>query len=102
MTLYKFCVFVDGFFYYIFHIISNMLFRLFIQLIRVDRLSILDNDMSLSDSWNMILKDLRRIIHGYGNDRTAGLRRDFESQMCIRDRQTAGEAFRWITKEELI
>ena len=53
--LYKFSIFMDRLINDISYIFTDMLFRILIQLIRVDRLSIFKDNVGLSDySWRSV------------------------------------------------
>ena len=55
-----------------------MFFLFFIQLIRIDRLAVFQNNVSLFDLREMILKNFGSIVHGDRNDRASGLGCDLE------------------------
>ena len=59
---YKFCVFVYGFTDDIFNMIADMVFSVFVQLIRVDRLSIFNYHMGFPYLRHMIFKNLGRVV----------------------------------------
>ena len=64
--------------YDILYIVADVALRVFIQLIGIDRLSVFNDHMGLSDLRHMGFPDVRRIVHGDRDDRAACLCGDLE------------------------
>ena len=85
--LYKFSIFMDRLINDISYIFTDMLFRILIQLIRVDRLSIFKDNVGLSDLWKMSFKNLTGIIHGDRYNGTTGFGCDFKCSVFKREKR---------------
>ena len=66
-------IFVDRLPDYIFYMISDMPFRIFVQLIGINGFSVLDHHMGFPDLRKMVFKDLGCIVHRDRDHCTAGL-----------------------------
>ena len=64
--------------------ITDVAFGILVQLIRIDRLPIFDDDMGLLDLRDMIFEDLRSVIQGDWYDRTAAFGRDLNCSVLER------------------
>ena len=64
--------------------ITDMAFGVLVQLIRIDRLPIFDDDMGLLDLRDMIFEDLRSVIQGDRYDRAAAFGRDLKCSVLER------------------
>ena len=77
-------IFMDGIADQLFYIFSDMSFCIFIQLIRIDRLSVFDHNMGLPDLRKMIFEDFRSVVHGDRNDGASALGGDLQGAVAER------------------
>ena len=78
---------MDRFINDISYIFTDMLFRILIQFIRVDRFSIFKDNVGLSDLWKMSFKNLTGIIHGDRYNGTTGFGCDFKCSVFKREKR---------------
>ena len=64
--------------------ITDMAFGVLVQLIRIDRLPVFDDDMGLLDLRNVIFEDLCSVIQGDRYDRAAAFGRDLKCSVFER------------------
>ena len=77
-------VFVYGFTDNIFNVIADMAFGIFIQLIRIDRFSILNYYMGFLYSGHMFFKDLGCVVQGDRNNGASGFCGNFKGAVFKR------------------
>ena len=77
-------IFVECLPYYVFHIISDMLFGIFFQLIGINRFPVFNYHMGFLYFRKMVFKDLGGIVHRDGNNRTSGLRGNLQGSVAER------------------
>ena len=75
-------IFMDGLPDYILYIISDMFFRVFVQLVRVNRIAVFNYDMSFPDFRKMVFEDFGCIVHGDRNHCTSGLRGNLQGAVA--------------------
>lgn len=80
-ALYKFFIFFYGIQNDLLCVFAKMSLVVFIQVFYINRLTVFHDYMTGLDFWKMRFKDLRRIVHGNGDNRAAGFTGDLKASL---------------------